>query len=105
MSKTYKLIFWGPGNIGGTVLKQALARPEFEVVGVKVWNPEKEGVDAWFGQPVRDGGTPTRANRDTNRSRRRTTSSRDHRANPTVRADTSGPYARCASLCISPWRW
>jgi hypothetical protein len=46
MSKTYKLIFWGPGNIGGTALKAALERPEFEVVGVKVWSPEKDGVDA-----------------------------------------------------------
>lgn len=45
MSKRYRLIFWGPGHIGGTALKLALERPEFEVVGAKVWNPDKNGVD------------------------------------------------------------
>ena len=46
MSKRYKVIFWGPGNIGGTALRMALERPEFEVVGAKVWSPDKDGVDA-----------------------------------------------------------
>lgn len=45
MSKRYKVIFWGPGNIGGTALRMALERPEFEVVGAKVWSPDKDGVD------------------------------------------------------------
>lgn len=45
MSKRYRLIFWGPGNIGGTTLRLALQRPEFEVVGARVWALEKDGVD------------------------------------------------------------
>lgn len=41
----YRLIFWGPGHVGSTILREALSRPEFEVVGAKVWSPHKDGVD------------------------------------------------------------
>lgn len=41
----YRLIFWAPGHVGGTALRCALSRPEFEVVGALVYSPEKDGVD------------------------------------------------------------
>lgn len=45
MRNSYKVIVWGPGHIGGGALKQALLRPEFEVVGVRVYSDHKHGVD------------------------------------------------------------
>jgi 2,4-diaminopentanoate dehydrogenase len=42
---SYKVIVWGPGHIGAAALKQALLRPEFDVVGVKVYSDHKNGVD------------------------------------------------------------
>jgi hypothetical protein len=38
MKDSYKVIVWGPGHIGAAALKQALLRPEFDVVGVKVYS-------------------------------------------------------------------
>ncbi|WP_111512222.1 hypothetical protein [Mycobacterium kyogaense] len=55
MSKKYKLVFWGPGHVGGNAMREALRRPEFEVVGAKVWSPSKDGVDVGVlagGDPV-----------------------------------------------------
>jgi 4-hydroxy-tetrahydrodipicolinate reductase len=40
-----RVIVWGPGHVGGTVLKEALKRPELEVVGVLAYNAEKDGRD------------------------------------------------------------
>ena len=45
MQRKYKVAFWGLGNIGGTVLREALKRPEFEVVAGRVYHPEKNGRD------------------------------------------------------------
>lgn len=45
MQTKYKLVVWGPGHIGGAALREALKRPEFEVVGAKVYSDEKNGVD------------------------------------------------------------
>jgi 4-hydroxy-tetrahydrodipicolinate reductase len=45
MKDSYKVIVWGPGHIGAAALKQALLRPEFDVVGVKVYSEHKHGVD------------------------------------------------------------
>ena len=42
---TYKVITWGPGEVGGTALRAILKRPEFEVVGCKVYSEAKNGVD------------------------------------------------------------
>jgi hypothetical protein len=42
---TFKVITWGPGEVGGTALRAILKRPEFEVVGCKVYSEAKNGVD------------------------------------------------------------
>ncbi|WP_368834407.1 hypothetical protein [Mycobacterium intracellulare] len=44
--RKYRVIVWGPGHIGATVLRELISRPEFEVVGVKVYSHDKHGVDA-----------------------------------------------------------
>lgn len=41
----YKVIIWGPGEVGGTALRAILRRPEFSVVGCKVYSDAKDGVD------------------------------------------------------------
>lgn len=41
----YKVIIWGPGEVGGTALRAILERPEFSVVGCKVYSEAKNGVD------------------------------------------------------------
>lgn len=42
----YRVIVWGPGVLGSANLRVLLTRPEFEVVGVLAFSPEKDGVDA-----------------------------------------------------------
>jgi hypothetical protein len=42
---TYRLIIWGPGEVGGAVARAAHARPEFEIVGAKVFSAGKDGRD------------------------------------------------------------
>lgn len=45
MSKRIKVIVWGLGAIGGGAVTELLRRPEYELVGVVGYNPEKNGVD------------------------------------------------------------
>jgi hypothetical protein len=45
MNKPYKIIVWGPGEVGGAVVRAIHARDEFELVGVKVFSPHKDGKD------------------------------------------------------------
>jgi len=45
VSRPYRIIIWGPGDMGGRALRTALASPQFDVVGVKVFSPHKHGVD------------------------------------------------------------
>ncbi|WP_405136329.1 hypothetical protein [Nocardia sp. NBC_01388] len=45
MTDPYRLIIWGPGDMGGRALRTALRSPDFEVVGVKVFSPHKHGRD------------------------------------------------------------
>ncbi|MFF7943293.1 hypothetical protein ACFZC5_26575 [Nocardia gamkensis] len=45
MSGPYRLIIWGPGDMGGRALRTALESPDFDVVGVKVFSPHKNGKD------------------------------------------------------------
>lgn len=45
MSRPYRIIIWGPGDMGGRALHTALTSPQFEVVGVKVFSPHKNGKD------------------------------------------------------------
>ncbi|WP_405181139.1 hypothetical protein OG225_08205 [Nocardia sp. NBC_01377] len=45
MTRPYRLVIWGPGDMGGRALLAALRSPEFDVVGVKVFSPHKDGRD------------------------------------------------------------
>lgn len=45
MTRPYRLVIWGPGDMGGRALLTALRSPEFDVVGVKVFSPHKDGRD------------------------------------------------------------
>ena len=41
----FKVIIWGTGLVGKSVLRELLTHPEYEVVGVIVSAPEKDGKD------------------------------------------------------------
>ena len=41
----HKVIVWGTGFTGSLVIRELLAHPAFELVGVIVNNPEKDGRD------------------------------------------------------------
>jgi 4-hydroxy-tetrahydrodipicolinate reductase len=43
---TSRIIQWGTGNVGKHALRTIVERPDFELVGVRVYNPEKVGTDA-----------------------------------------------------------
>ena len=43
---SYRVIQWGTGNVGRHALRTIVERPDFELVGVRVYNPEKVGQDA-----------------------------------------------------------
>lgn len=40
-----KIVIWGPGEIGGAVVREALKRPNLKIVGAKVFSPHKNGKD------------------------------------------------------------
>lgn len=42
----FRVIIWGPGVIGGGILRAALQRDDIEVVGVRAFSPHKHGKDA-----------------------------------------------------------
>jgi len=42
----WRVVVWGPGNVGGPALRTVLANPELELAGVIVHRAEHEGVDA-----------------------------------------------------------
>jgi 4-hydroxy-tetrahydrodipicolinate reductase len=42
----YRIVQWGTGNVGKHALRTIVERPDFELAGVRVYNPEKVGVDA-----------------------------------------------------------
>lgn len=44
--KTYKVVLWSTGNVGRHALAGIDARPDLELTGVWVSNPDKDGVDA-----------------------------------------------------------
>lgn len=44
-SEPYRVIVWGPGTVGSACLRELLASPGFEVVGVLGYSSEKEGKD------------------------------------------------------------
>ncbi len=46
MSRTYRVVAWSTGNVGVHVIAGIDARPDLELVGVWVSNPDKAGKDA-----------------------------------------------------------
>lgn len=40
-----RVVIWGPGDMGGRALQATLDSPDYDVVGVKVFSPHKNGVD------------------------------------------------------------
>ena len=42
----YRIIQWGTGNVGKHALRAIVDRPDFELVGLRVYNPDKVGKDA-----------------------------------------------------------
>ena len=46
MSKTYRVVAWSTGNVGRHVIAGIDARPDLELVGLWVSNPDKVGKDA-----------------------------------------------------------
>jgi 2,4-diaminopentanoate dehydrogenase len=46
VSRTYRVVAWSTGNVGRHVIAGIDARPDLELVGVWVSNPEKAGRDA-----------------------------------------------------------
>jgi hypothetical protein len=43
---TSRIIQWGTGNVGKHALRAIVERPDFELVGLRVYNPDKVGKDA-----------------------------------------------------------
>jgi 4-hydroxy-tetrahydrodipicolinate reductase len=41
----YRMIQWGTGNVGRHALRTIVERPDYELVGVRVYNPDKVGRD------------------------------------------------------------
>lgn len=46
MVMRHRVVQWGTGMVGARALKQALVHPDIDVVGVRVYNPAKVGIDA-----------------------------------------------------------
>ena len=46
MPKQYKVIQWATGVVGSTALVGVLRHPKLELVGVKVYSDDKNGLDA-----------------------------------------------------------
>lgn len=42
----YRVIQWGTGSVGKHALRTIIEHPEYELAGVRVYNPDKVGVDA-----------------------------------------------------------
>jgi hypothetical protein len=47
MSRTdpFRVVVWGPGVLGRALLREIVAKPELELVGVLAYNPDKDGKD------------------------------------------------------------
>ena len=46
MHEQRRVVQWATGNIGGRALREVIRHPDLELVGVLVYDPAKEGVDA-----------------------------------------------------------
>ena len=90
---TYRVVQWSTGNVGRHAIAGIDARPELELVGVWVSNPDKVGVDA--GDPRRP---RPRARRRRHRRRRGAAGPASPTASSTPRGPTPGCSRRCADL-------
>ena len=45
MKPAYRIIVWGPGTVGNVLLREIVKQPGLELVGVRAYNPEKNGKD------------------------------------------------------------
>src|SRR4030095_6700299 len=61
-SPRYRVIQWGTGNTGQRALREVIRHPALELVGVRVYDPAKDGVDA--GELCGEGPTRVRATTD-----------------------------------------
>ena len=43
---TYRVVVWGPGNVGRPAIRGVIRNPALELVGVIAHNADKNGVDA-----------------------------------------------------------
>lgn len=43
---TYRIVQWGTGNVGKHALRTIIERPDFDLVGTRVYDPAKVGKDA-----------------------------------------------------------
>ena len=59
---SYRVVVWGPGNVGRPAIESVVAHPELELAGVIVHSREKEGRDA--GELAGIAATGVRATRD-----------------------------------------
>ena len=46
MSNPYRIIVWGPGGIGKSCIREIALRDDFQLVGVRAFSPDKDGIDA-----------------------------------------------------------
>lgn len=59
---SYRVVVWGPGNVGLPAIRNVVSHPELELAGVIVHSPQKEGRDA--GELAGIGAVGVRATRD-----------------------------------------
>ncbi|WP_141585566.1 hypothetical protein [Actinomadura sp. WMMA1423] len=45
MGRAYRVVVWGPGEVGGAVARAAHRRPDIELAGAKVFSERKHGAD------------------------------------------------------------
>ena len=44
--RRYRVVQWATGSVGASALRAIIEHPDLELVGVLVFDPEKEGRDA-----------------------------------------------------------
>ena len=62
MSSRYRVVQWATGNTGQRAMREVIRHPSLDLVGVLVYNPEKNGVDA--GKLCGEGPTGVKATTD-----------------------------------------
>ena len=99
MSRAYRVVAWSTGNVGVHVLAGIDARPDLELVGLWVSNPDKVGRDA--GDLAGLGRTP-RGHRHRRRRRPLRPPPRRHRPHGHGRPPAEGGARPTSSECSGP---